>query len=79
MEDRITPVIHLEMTDRAVDGYVAERVPAVLSLQMSVNGKFADISADDRRVLSIVGRTHVGIEPLPEGSGGSKNVDDPAL
>src|ERR1700683_794625 len=33
MEDRITPVVYLEMTDRPVERYVAERVPAVLSLE----------------------------------------------
>jgi len=31
MEDRITPVIYLEMTDLPVERYVAERVPTVLS------------------------------------------------
>jgi hypothetical protein len=33
MEDRITPVIYLEMTDRPVERYVSERVPDVLSLE----------------------------------------------
>jgi hypothetical protein len=32
MEDRITPVIYLEMTDRPADRYVDERVPEVLAL-----------------------------------------------
>ncbi|MGQ0803715.1 MAG: hypothetical protein ACT4PI_07630 [Actinomycetota bacterium] len=32
MEDRLTPGLYLEMTDRAVDDYVAERVPEVLVL-----------------------------------------------
>src|SRR5580704_7646888 len=32
VEDRITPVIYLEMTDRPVEAYAAERVPQVLSL-----------------------------------------------
>lgn len=32
MEDRITPVIYLEMTDRPADRYADERVPEVLSL-----------------------------------------------
>src|SRR5579871_6911911 len=30
MEDRITPVLYLEMTDMDVNDYAAERVPAVL-------------------------------------------------
>jgi hypothetical protein len=32
VEDRITPVIYLEMTDRPADRYADERVPEVLSL-----------------------------------------------
>ena len=32
MEDRITPGLYLEMTDRPVEGYVTERVPEVLAL-----------------------------------------------
>jgi hypothetical protein len=32
VEDRITPVIYLEMTDRSADRYAGERVPEVLSL-----------------------------------------------
>ncbi|MBA2326388.1 MAG: hypothetical protein H0V95_07060 [Actinobacteria bacterium] len=32
MEDRLTPGLYLEMTDRAVDEYVSERVPHVLAL-----------------------------------------------
>jgi hypothetical protein len=32
MEDRVTPVLYLEMTDRAAERYAAERVPDVLSL-----------------------------------------------
>ena len=32
MEDRITPVIYLEMTDRRAERYAGERVPQVLSL-----------------------------------------------
>lgn len=32
MEDRITPVIYLEMTDRAAPRYAEERLPQVLSL-----------------------------------------------
>jgi len=32
MEDRVTPGLYLEMTDRAVDDYVTERVPEVLGL-----------------------------------------------
>jgi hypothetical protein len=32
MEDRITPGLYLEMTDRAVDDYIATRVPEVLAL-----------------------------------------------
>lgn len=32
MEDRLTPGLYLEMTDRAVDDYVAERVPEVQQL-----------------------------------------------
>jgi hypothetical protein len=31
MEDRITPGLYLEMTDRAIDAYAGERVPAVLA------------------------------------------------
>jgi hypothetical protein len=33
VEDRITPVVYLEMTDRAADDYAAERVPEVLALE----------------------------------------------
>ncbi|HUF84176.1 MAG TPA: hypothetical protein VMQ81_06240 [Acidimicrobiia bacterium] len=33
MEDRITPGLYLEMTDRPVDDYVANRVPDVLALE----------------------------------------------
>jgi hypothetical protein len=32
VEDRISAGLYLEMTDRAVDGYVADRVPEVLAL-----------------------------------------------
>jgi len=32
MEDRITPGLYLEMTDRPLDAYVRERVPVVLGL-----------------------------------------------
>ncbi len=32
MEDRITPVLYLEMTDRPADRYAQERVPQVLAL-----------------------------------------------
>lgn len=32
MEDRLTPGLYLEMTDRRVDAYVDERVPEVLAL-----------------------------------------------
>lgn len=31
MEDRITPALYLEMTDRDIDDYVEDRVPAVLA------------------------------------------------
>jgi hypothetical protein len=31
MEDRLTPGLYLEMTDRALDAYASERVPAVLA------------------------------------------------
>ena len=31
MEDRITPGLYLEMTDRAIDEYTRDRIPAVLA------------------------------------------------
>jgi hypothetical protein len=33
MEDRITPGLYLEMTDRPLDAYVADRVPEVLAMR----------------------------------------------
>jgi hypothetical protein len=33
MEDRLTPGLYLEMTDRALDAYIGERVPEVLGLE----------------------------------------------
>ena len=32
MEDRLTPVLYLEMTDRSPDAYAQERVAEVLAL-----------------------------------------------
>lgn len=48
MEDRLTPGLYLEMTDRAVDQYVSERVPDVLALMGAERATWWENACRDR-------------------------------